>query len=492
MIFAPKEPLGQGEMSNGVRRGHTPGQAKEDEALTKLLFGQVSSVDKNVSNTDVMNNADNTSKVVKGKGKRKEEEAPMAVWHDDDDEDININLEDTNRLKKLKKDGQSTIKGNQYTDLLQERFKTKQLQWAQFDDKPNEIDALLQTTGTMLGQTNNSKTKIISPGKIDITRVVDGNIQDPSNDAITTVKFHSNSNLLMVGSMDKYLKFFNIDGDKNTRQLTVKFNDMSILAAAFLGPSAQVVVSGRKPYYYSYDTVNGTVLKVPGLHGKHIKSYENLTVSPEGSKIAFGGSGGYVYVCDGRLKTMMMELKMNSGVRALTFIDEMTLVTSGVDADVYVWDLRKNGRCCKRFTHDDGTCTSNLSACRSSSSSHYLAVGAESGVVSIFNSSFSAANMSGDRSPPAALKSVMNLTTKVDGMTFHPSGQILAISSEQKTDQLKLVHLPTCTVFSNWPTSKTPVRKVKCMEFSNNGEYFAVGNSRGKVLLYRVNKFSSV
>ncbi len=479
-------------MSNRLRRGEVSLQTNEDEALTKLLFGQVSSIDNDIPATIPAPDKDTSSKGAKVKGKRKEEVAPAAVWHDDDDEDININLEDTNRLKKLKKDDQAIITGHQYTDLLQERFKTKQLQWAQFDDKPNEIDALLQTTGTMLGHTSSSKTTIIPPGKIDISRVVDGNIQDPSKDEITTVKFHSNSNLLMVGSMDKYLKFFNIDGDKNTRQLTVKFNDMSILAAAFLGTTAQVVVSGRKPYYYSYDTINGNVTKVPGLHGKHIKSYENLAVSPEGSKIAFGGSGGYIYVCDGRLKTMMMELKMNSGVRAITFIDEMTLVTSGVDADVYVWDLRKTGKCCKRFSHDDGTCTSNLAACRSSSSSHYLAIGAESGVVSVFNSSFSANNTSTDMSSPTALKSIMNLTTKIDTMAFHPSGQVLAISSEQKTDQLKLVHLPSCTVFSNWPTSKTPVRRVKCMDFSSNGEYLAIGNNRGKVLLYRVSKFSHV
>ena len=39
----------------------------------------------------------------------------------------------------------------------------------------------------------------------------------------------------MVASGDKHLRFFRIDGDKNEKQLTVKFADMSITCAAFLG-----------------------------------------------------------------------------------------------------------------------------------------------------------------------------------------------------------------------------------------------------------------
>ena len=50
----------------------------------------------------------------------------------------------------------------------------------------------------------------------------------------------------------------------------VKFNEMSITCAAFLGEGfgtragSEVVVSGRKPYFFSYDTTTGSVNKVPG------------------------------------------------------------------------------------------------------------------------------------------------------------------------------------------------------------------------------------
>ncbi len=109
-----------------------------------------------------------------------------------------------------------------------------------------------------------------------------------------------------------------------------------------------------------------------------------------------------------------------------------------------------------RFPHDDGTCTSNLSAYTPYTTStttsttfgttpyrlprSYLAVGAESGVVSVFGADqgalgsagydFSTGNSSGG-GVPKQLKSLMNLTTQITSTCFHPSGQILAIASNQ-------------------------------------------------------------
>lgn len=53
------------------------------------------------------------------------------------------------------------------------------------------------------------------------------------------------------------------------------------------------------------------------------------------------------------------------------------------------------------------------------------------------------------------------------------------------------VHLPSYTVFSNWPTSNTPLHYVSAMDFSPGSGYFACGNDKGKVLLYRVNHYKN-
>ena len=79
-----------------------------------------------------------------------------------------------------------------------------------------------------------------------------------------------------------------------------------------------------------------------------------------------------------------------------------------------------------RFANEDGTCTSALAA-----TSDALAVGSESGVVSLY-----ADGLPSDRSQvgnPTLSKAFMNLTTKVDSLAFHPSGQLLAAGSSEVT-----------------------------------------------------------
>ena len=89
-------------------------------------------------------------------------------------------------------------------------------------------------------------------------------------------------------------------------------------------------------------------LACTGPSGRGVKSLEYMSVSPEGRMLAFRGASGYIHLCSGASKQWCMELKMNTAVRAHCFIDDMHLASSGLDADVYIWDLRKTGRCVAR------------------------------------------------------------------------------------------------------------------------------------------------
>jgi hypothetical protein len=85
----------------------------------------------------------------------------------------------------------------------------------------------------------------------------------------TAVDFHPHGDLLLVAGEDKYMRFFRIDGDKNEKQLAVRLADMSIQNAVFRSAagaqgSEEVVLCGRKPFFYTYDTVSGNVAKIPG------------------------------------------------------------------------------------------------------------------------------------------------------------------------------------------------------------------------------------
>ena len=45
-------------------------------------------------------------------------------------------------------------------------------------------------------------------------------------------------------------------------------------------------------------------------------------------------------------------------------------------------------------------------------------------------------------------------------------------------------------MFKNWPTSKTPLGYVWDVDFSPGGGYLAVGNDKGKCLLYRLDHYA--
>ncbi len=82
--------------------------------------------------------------------------------------------------------------------------------------------------------------------------------------------------------------------------------------------------------------------------GRNVKSLEDMTASPEGTRLAFLGASGYIHVASGQSKSWVCDLKMNCSAKAVAFLDENNLVSSGLDADIYLWDLRMSGRCVAR------------------------------------------------------------------------------------------------------------------------------------------------
>jgi U3 small nucleolar RNA-associated protein 18 len=257
-----------------------------------------------------------------------------------------------------------------------------------------------------------------------------------------------------------------------------------------LGSTGNVIVSGRRSFFYIYDAVAGNVDLVPRILGRQEKSLEKFSVSPDGSIIAFYGNDGYIILVDVRTKEWIADLKMNGSVRAITFsANGDYLYASGSDGQVYQWETASR-RCVDRFDNQDGTITSSM-AC----SSQHLAVGAESGVVNLYQSKKQQlqeqqSNQSSILSSRQPIKSIMNLHTSSDLVRFNTDGQILAMSSRRERQALKLVHVPTQTVFSNWPTAKTPMNYVWSLDFSPQSKFMAIGNDKGKCLLYRLSHYN--
>ena len=86
---------------------------------------------------------------------------------------------------------------------------------------------------------------------------------------------------------------------------------------------------------------------------------------------------------------------------------------------------------------------------------------------------------------PTPEKVVYNLTTSVSSIKFNPTSEILAMASEVKENAVKLLHLPSMTVFSNFPSYNYNFKRPNCIDFSLNGGFFSIGNNRGAANLFR-------
>lgn len=217
---------------------------------------------------------------------------------------------------------------------------------------------------------------------------------------------------------------------------------------------------------------------------------------------------------DPRNNAVRSKLHQNADGTDLVFHpnNEHYLYSADREGYLYEWDLRAgggngNGCCVNRWRDESALQVTTLAAAsagrnprkngKSSSSSGspsaapiYLACGTSSGTVDLFSRRFDedpAADKRSTVGPPTPDKTFDQLTTSISSVAFHESGEIMAFASKFERDALRLAHVGTKTVFSNWPGAKTPLRYVHSLAFSKN--LLAVGNDKGKVLLYNLEHF---
>ena len=455
------------------------------------------------------------------------DDAPTAgVWEDPDDANSTVNVARLARLRKLRTDEAETdLDGARYVARIRKQHRRlhQRTGWADIDEKARSngskdassaLSHLLREGGAMVEEDGGlaSSGRALPQGTLEATRVRDANAAEPSNAVLRSVAFHANGALFLTAGLDKTVRLFDIDGTNNPKVQGVFFEDLPVHKACFANGGAAVVAAGRRDYFYVYDLAQGAVERVAPLVGRPEKSLESFVQSPEtdGSAhlndpmLAFLGADGHVPLVSLKSRTCVGAVKMNGSARSAAFAaDGRHLLTAGGDSTTYVWDLRNQKRCVEKIV-DDGALT--VTALAASPSGAHVAFGSESGVVNVYETrgfrTFGSVGDGNGNEPPSTggyrretrpkpTRALMNLTTSADALTFNGDGQMLAMSSRLKRDALRLVHLPSCTVFSNWPSSKTPLHYVWCTAFSPTGGYLAVGNARGKALLYRIHAYGT-
>ncbi|KAL0390951.1 UNVERIFIED_CONTAM: U3 small nucleolar RNA-associated protein 18 [Sesamum calycinum] len=379
------------------------------------------------------------------------------LWVNDEEDKSRINIAKVNRLRKLRKEEDETfISRSEYVARLRAQHikMNPGTDWARLDDQPrnysSEDEDSEKESGVVVAggyedpkDANNilrinedlvvKRSMKLLPGFLEYSRLVDANMKDPSSSTVNSVQFHNNGQLFLVGGKDKRLRFFHIDGKKNDMLQSVFFEDYQIYKAAFLPEGSHAILSGRRKFFYTYDLVKDRVDKIGPLAGREEKSLESFE----------------------------------------------QLLSSGGDGQVYHWDMRT--RSCFHIGVDEG-CLNGTALC-TSPVGNLFAAGSDSGIVNIYNRE---EFLGGKRKP---LKAIENLTTKVDFMKFNHDAQILAIISRMKKNSMKLIHVPSLTVFTNWPPANQTLHHPMCMDFSPRGGFMALGDAGGRVSLYKLHHY---
>jgi WD40 repeat protein len=458
------------------------------------------------------------------------------VWEDSDDERLSISLANATRLRKLRvSEDDDIVSGTEYSRRLRQQFirlnpvpawalesekkTTKRRRRSSVGsdssssgeegDEPTAdalpLEKLLRDVRQLAGA-NSSKKRRLRPEVLDIQRTRD--IPTSHKAPINTLCFHPKYSVLLSSSASSVLYLHQIaptaHPTPNPKLISVHAKQVSVRRSQFLSPNGQkVFFAGRRRYFHSWDLETGLVQKTSQILGHELehKSMEHFKLSPCGRYMALQAStrkgGGILNI----LSVTSMQWIAAARLDGRSGIADFCWWSTGDGITI----LGKDGRIgeysmiSRRFIaswYDEGCVGGIVIALGGHSGPSLLgedawvAVGSNSGITNIYNrSELVASQNNGEivvKERPEPTKRFEQLVTPITVLTFSPDGQLLAFGSKLKKDAFRLVHLPSCTVYRNWPTDQTPLGRVTAVAFSSGSDVLAVGNDSGKIRLWEI------
>ncbi|PBK89274.1 WD40 repeat-like protein [Armillaria gallica] len=399
---------------------------------------------------------------------------------------------------------ETTLSGREYESRLRRQFERihPAPAWAkkrrrEGEDEDDNDDSLFTSTAGILSR---QSRRTLSPGILAIERLRDANQSSQKAD-VKSLAFHPSERVpvLAVGTSDRRVRLYNVDGHTSpllqTLHIpTIPFTSQS--SVSFHPSGTHLLLTGNRPYYAVYDLQSGALKTHNGLWGTRFSTpgiakaecMEITAFSPTGEMLAVAGRGGNVHLVDwrsgGGQVVGTLKCAAGGGIRELWWTkdgeEEGLAVLSG-DAEVCLWDVGQR-RCLRRWRDEGGFRGAGRAM---AGTSGWMAIGSNSGLVNMY----SADAFAGTTAQPKPTKTIGNLTTAISTLRFNHDAQLMAIASREKKDAMKLIHLPSLTAFSNWPTSSSPIGHVTAVDFSPRSDYLAIGNTKGRVLLYHLKDY---
>ncbi|KAK5078441.1 U3 snoRNP protein [Lithohypha guttulata] len=292
----------------------------------------------------------------------------------------------------------------------------------------------------------------------------------------------------------------------------------------------KIYLSARRRYFHTWSLTTGTLTKISqplyqsrsaaantsltkSKKNLEIPTTERLILSPDSSYLAIiantGSSGGVVHLLSATTHQPIAQVRVESlnGIADVAFYrDNSGFVAVGKNGEVSEYNIRER-RVTGRWVDEGAVGTTTLALggeikdvksvtrMMEMGNDRYIALGSTSGIVNIYDRREIMGHFAGALSAseehvyrPKPLRTFDHLTTPISHLNFSGdvAGQLLVMASRWKKNALRLVHLPSCTVYRNWPTDKTPLGRISSVAISPDGGYLAVGNEAGKVRLWQI------
>lgn len=359
----------------------------------------------------------------------------------------------------------------------------------------------------------------LRPEVVDIQRCKDVAGHGPSS--VDTLQFHPYYPLLLSAGPSSTVTLYHISPqppNPNPILTSMHLKGTPIHTAAFCRPHGEdplpnntevqdqtrVFLSSRRRYFHVWSLATGVVAKVTrALYGearKEQRTMESFKLSPCGRYMGLIGSskkgGGSINVLSTESMQWICSCRVDSRGGVADFAwwhDGNGFAVVGKNGEVSEYDMETR-RVVHRWT-DEGAVGTTVIALGGHTGqagrdgSRWAAVGSSSGIVNLYDRRGWIArdgdNASKDERP-RPVRVFDQLTTPISHLEFSEDGQMLAMSSRWKKNALRLAHLPSCTVYRNWPTDKTPLGRISTIALSPDGGYLAVGNEQGKIRLWEI------
>ena len=456
------------------------------------------------------------------------------AWEDSDDDRLAVSLAGATRLRKLRiSEAEDIVSGTEYSRRLRQQYlrlnpqpgwakasegrptKRRRRSSAASDDSSDSdsgsdveaqpLEEFLRNVNKLGGYDVDQKRRL-RPETIDIQRTRE--ISDKHTAPADCLSFHPEYPVLLSSSTAGVLYLHHIAPEAhptpNPQLTSIQVKQVDVRRAEFMYPKGdKIFFAGRRKYFHHWDLPSGVVQKTTQIQGHRLehKTMERFRLSPCGRYMGIVAStkkgGGIINVLSTGSMQWLAAARLSSRHGITDFAwwsDGEGMTILGKDGQVGEYSMES-----QKFLaiwNDEG-CIGGITIALGGhhgpsalGEDRWVAVGSTSGITNIYDRNSLIASSKDDeveiKERPTPTRTFEQLVTPITQIAFSPDGQLMAFGSQHKKDALKLVHLPSCTVYRNWPTEQTPLGRIRSVAFSRQSDLLAVGNDAGKIRLWHI------